>query len=588
MDWRKKTLEPEDVALPTSKRLKSSASLSWKTATLDGHVPVKASPATLSWKQVGLVDEEASSKPSGSNFVKDEKAEPRVVTLTSQIISYIPTEVKQTTKYSEAGKNSDRIAGLLQLPCKCSKRTCFQQFKFKEVKPLLNLWHVLADVSKISLLTALSHDLTESNTESPDDDSVLEEGRRRYSLCGKDVCFKAFAAVLGHSERTLLKYISGQPDLRRSNNSVMPRSKDQTMFCHMFFAELYQTAAEDLPEKPVLDKNCSIDDHIASAGQEEVSVNSVEYSKHFVWMLEAPIAELMSALLKCSECAHTRTLPPGEISDLWQQFLAWSQNQGVLTVIADSLDKGKCAYPKYDFSRVPADLDKLNRPRRRSWQSIGELQKVLEDALIQRGQHLKEKIMVKELKTVRDWSAWLDPLDVKLSNTFRGRKKRNEDEDPMITGHSFSYKRLGDLTQQERGKVRPRRDHSDDDVYCILKARMHHDASDAHAPVLVLPADRVNRVGPASSLHNIPQVELSGDRIKKLGLLVGLLKKYSYPIGATAIEELVNQKDEDLEVPLVTWLDEPGVARMHNLVFGGNQYWPHLPEVCFPLLAMMK
>ena len=193
MDWRKKTLEPEDVALPTSKRLKSSASLSWKTATLDGHVPVKASPATLSWKQVGLVDEEASSKPSGSNFVKDEKAEPRVVTLTSQIISCIPTEVKQTTKYSEAGKNSDRIAGLLQLPCKCSKRTCFQQFKFKEVKPLLNLWHGLADVSKISLLTALSHDLTESNTESPDDDSVLEEGRRRYSLCGKDVCFKAFA-----------------------------------------------------------------------------------------------------------------------------------------------------------------------------------------------------------------------------------------------------------------------------------------------------------------------------------------------------------------------------------------------------------
>lgn len=253
------------------------------------------------------------------------------------------------------------------------------------------------------------------------------------------------------------------------------------------------------------------------------------------------------------------------------------------TCTANYMQKG---HTHEDVDRFMGEL--LPVMRRRSWQSIGELQKVLEDALIQRGQHLKEKIMVKELKTVRDWSAWLDPLDVKLSNTFRGRKKRNEDEDPMITGHSFSYKRLGDLTQQERGKVRPRRDHSDDDVYCILKARMHHDASDAHAPVLVLPADRVNRVGPASSLHNIPQVELSGDRIKKLGLLVGLLKKYSYPIGATAIEELVNQKDEDLEVPLVTWLDEPGVARMHNLVFGGNQYWPHLPEVCFPLLAMMK
>ena len=189
---------------------------------------------------------------------------------------------------------------------------------------------------------------------------------------------------------------------------------------------------------------------------------------------------------------------------------------------------------------------------------------------------------------MRDWSAWLAPLDVKLYNTFRGRKQKNEDDDPRITGHSFSYKRLGDLTQRERGKVRLRRDHAEDDVYCILKARMHHDASQAHDPVLVLPADRVSQLGQASDLHNIPQVELSADRVKKLGLLVGLLKKYNYPIGATALEELVNQKDEDLEAPLVTWLDEPGVARMHNLHFGGNQYWPHLPEVCFPLLAMMK
>ena len=169
-----------------------------------------------------------------------------------------------------------------------------------------------------------------------------------------------------------------------------------------------------------------------------------------------------------------------------------------------------------------------------------------------------------------------------------GEETKNEDYDPRITGHSFSYKRLGDLTQRERGKVRLRRDHAEDDVYCILKARMHHDASQAHDPVLVLPADRVSQLGQASDLHNIPQVELSADRVKKLGLLVGLLKKYNYPIGATALEELVNQKDEDLEAPLVTWLDEPGVARMHNLHFGGNQYWPHLPEVCFPLLAMMK
>ena len=253
------------------------------------------------------------------------------------------------------------------------------------------------------------------------------------------------------------------------------------------------------------------------------------------------------------------------------------------TCTANYMEKG---HTHEDVDRFMGEL--LPVMRRRPWQSISDLQKVLQDALTQRSQHLKEKIMVKELKTVRDWSAWLAPLDVKLYNTFRGRKQKNEDDDPRITGHSFSYKRLGDLTQRERGKVRLRRDHAEDDVYCILKARMHHDASQAHDPVLVLPADSVSQLGQASDLHNIPQVELSADRVKKLGLLVGLLKKYNYPIGATALEELVNQKDEDLEAPLVTWLDEPGVARMHNLHFGGNQYWPHLPEVCFPLLAMMK
>lgn len=476
MDWRKQTLEPEDVVPPACKKLKSLASASWKTATLDGHAPMKTAAVAQSWKQMGLTDEEAPSAPSapsalssssrGSNVAGSEKPEPRVVALTGQIIACIPTEVKSATKYSEAGKSKDRLSALLQIPCKCAKRTCFQQFNMKELRPLLNLWHGLTNTSKISILTALSHDLASPDAE--DNSSDLDEGRRSYSLSGKEVCFKAFASILGHSERTLLKYISGQPDLRRSSTSVMPRSKDQTMFCHMFFAELYQTAAEDLPEKPVLDKSCSIDDHIASAGQEEASVDSVEYSKHFVWMLEAPIAELMSALLKCGDSAHTRTLPPGEISDLWQQFLAWSQNlgrrapgsklseemvtpgwstfyrawtghwhvkrghkllefrkksqhaeceycatqrgklhdkrltmeeklqlaaawrshlhnqyhdrclywalrftsrqhQGILTIIADSLDKGKCGWPKYEFARVPADLDKLQRPRCEAW-----------------------------------------------------------------------------------------------------------------------------------------------------------------------------------------------------------------------------
>ena len=151
MDWRKQTLEPEDVTLPASKRPKSSASSSWKTATLDGHAQAKPSATTLSWKQVGLVDEEAPPMSRSSNVVQDEKAESRVVALTAQIIACIPAEVKTGTKFSVSGKNTDRIAGLVQLPCKCSKRTCFQQFKVKELKPLLNLWHNLADPSKISL-----------------------------------------------------------------------------------------------------------------------------------------------------------------------------------------------------------------------------------------------------------------------------------------------------------------------------------------------------------------------------------------------------------------------------------------------------
>ena len=73
----------------------------------------------------------------------------------------------------------------------------------------------------------------------------------QWHMCGLQVCFPRFCDVLGSSQRTIRKLISGQPDLRsiKTPGAKQPRQGNQSQKCDHFFRALHMSAAEPLPEE---------------------------------------------------------------------------------------------------------------------------------------------------------------------------------------------------------------------------------------------------------------------------------------------------------------------------------------------------
>ena len=257
------------------------------------------------------------------------------------------------------------------------------------------------------------------------------------------------------------------------------------------------------------------------------------------------------------------------------------------TVTVNYLIKG---HTHEDVDRFMGEL--LPIMRRHKWEDIDQLVSVLDSGLQARATHVKEKVVVQHVQAVRDWESYLEPLNVHLSNTFRSRKDRNAQPGQVerSTAHSFSYKRFADLSSVERSKISKirGRSHHPDDVYAIVKTRMHHDASEAHDPVCTMWAERLESLNDASGLQCVPQCDLNEKRQAELKQLAKKLDEYKYHTGAHALRRLVQQTDEDLVVPNITWLDGMGTAQMPSLVTTGNRYYAHLPEISWPLLASFK
>ena len=145
------------------------------------------------------------------------------------------------------------------------------------------------------------------------------------------------------------------------------------------------------------------------------------------------------------------------------------------------------------------------------------------------------------------------------------------------------------MTSVERSKVRVRgRQPVDADVFAIVKGWMHHAASDAHAPVLTLRADKLELLSLPSAARKQSQCEMSDDREKGLLKLAEKLDLFQYHAGAEAVRALVSQKDDDLHVPDIQRLDTEQQARTASMTITGNKYFAHLPDVSCSLLASFR
>lgn len=82
------------------------------------------------------------------------------------------------------------------------------------------------------------------------------------------------------------------------------------------------TCAEDLPEFEHMAEN--VDNQITDGYDEEVSLS---FQKSFVYSCEVSVEERLALQGLESSTPRMRFLPPGQTSDLFYQFLAWTETR---------------------------------------------------------------------------------------------------------------------------------------------------------------------------------------------------------------------------------------------------------------------
>jgi hypothetical protein len=199
-----------------------------------------------------------------------------------------------------------------------------------------------------------------------------------------------------------------------------------------------------------------------------------------------------------------------------------------------------------------------------------------------------EEFHVVRLTTVRDFAAWLAPLNITLSNAFANR-------DGIEAPHAFAFKLRRDLLPSERQWIQnPRRpgvqqsrrpgvQESDEDVMCCVKTYMR-DTDLQQAPVVVLPADRRGRVASASPINIVPMREMAPKTVEDLLLLAQTCDtELALPRAAQALHNLVRKRVYAL--PTDEWLARQCPPQPSLAAVGGNPFFAHLPESSWQLVA---
>ena len=212
-------------------RPSQSRSDSWKHLAMDEdtvrHKRVPAGKAngrseghSDSWKHPALGVFEDS--------VQDKIPAP-VLNLTKEILQCMPTvKTDKDNHYVRHGKDHERLSGVLNSKCRC-KQNCLQGLDKRTTSSVVIAWHNLSAETHIMLLHGLYGEET----------SV----RHAWQINGHPVCFRGLLRVLGHSNRTLCRFVHGIEDGRSGKNSELPRAQKQADFVQHFLMELYLTAA---------------------------------------------------------------------------------------------------------------------------------------------------------------------------------------------------------------------------------------------------------------------------------------------------------------------------------------------------------
>ena len=162
-------------------------------------------------------------------------------------------EARKPNTHESLGPDPEQVKTRLRdATCHC-QGPCHKAVKYKELLSVCQLFWGLSNVERGLLLRHEYHAAAEGDgAEAEGDLSEAKLKKVTWSLCGHPVCFPTFCHLLKTGEKTVRKQIAGVQDMRRSTiggiRGPAPRKHAQTDTVDWFFWELYQSAAEPLPE----------------------------------------------------------------------------------------------------------------------------------------------------------------------------------------------------------------------------------------------------------------------------------------------------------------------------------------------------
>ena len=288
----------------------SCASSDWKNLELCARNVSWQSPADSTWKQVPLTEDVATSS-SSSRCTKHE------ICIDDATLSFlVPPGSVVHNKFGKQAVDLNRIRALMEKEtCSCTAG-CLKLFTNEQVLAIRQLWHSLdMDGQQNYLQCQWLSSQVHADKAVLNEDQVVH--RTSWKVYGHPVCFSAVALLLASSRKTLLKRISAQPDLRRDvgrQGKLPTRLPVQRSLVDFFFAELYHSTAERLPEQY----------HTAGLDEdpELQMVMGDPDLETFSWSPENCLLDSFTAP-GLDPKTPKRLLPPGSLMLLYWQFKAW-------------------------------------------------------------------------------------------------------------------------------------------------------------------------------------------------------------------------------------------------------------------------
>ena len=273
------------------------------------------------------------------------------LTLSDILLTMQGSKGPDNSEYQRRGIDSARVRRLEEYSCRsCESRGKAMQGHCLRAIPSLtlsqlrqSLWS-LSSEERAHLLRTLHQAATETGdkeTRRPGEAAATWKPASQvaWQLAGHRVCYPTFCALLGMGPATVRKALSGVPDSRRSTVGEIPmkipREKQQALWVHTFFSELYTSCAEPVPE----DAACAA---LRSAVNAAGSVDQAILAEFDPWA-ESVAFEENAALMDISDgydlnhlvrLAHVhgetglaqlpvRKIQHGKPTDLFWQFKTW-------------------------------------------------------------------------------------------------------------------------------------------------------------------------------------------------------------------------------------------------------------------------